>query len=76
VADRRLVVLRGPAGVGKSSLAQALREELGYPTAGATVAVTLTASDEQPPQTAVVTVSAGVARDLRGGHGCDSRGRS
>jgi predicted kinase len=30
---RRVVVLRGPAGVGKSTLAAALRDTLGYPTA-------------------------------------------
>lgn len=29
---RRVVVLRGPAGVGKSTLANALRDALGYPT--------------------------------------------
>lgn len=30
---QQLVVLRGPAGVGKSTLAAALRDELGYPAA-------------------------------------------
>lgn len=30
---RRVIVLRGPAGVGKSTLAEALRDALGYPTA-------------------------------------------
>jgi predicted kinase len=33
MSRRRIVVLRGPAGAGKSTLAAALRDRLGYPTA-------------------------------------------